>query len=42
MIVLLKNGRRKDEARNELNVFLDDDSDSFVSWYFKPCLFSRS
>ncbi|XP_022733217.1 uncharacterized protein LOC111287174 isoform X2 [Durio zibethinus] len=32
VIVLLKNGRRKDEARNELNVFLGDDSDSFVSW----------
>nr|XP_027106848.1 nucleolin 2-like isoform X1 [Coffea arabica] len=32
IIVLLKNGRRKDEARNELNVFLDDASDSFVSW----------
>ncbi|CAI9103120.1 OLC1v1001561C1 [Oldenlandia corymbosa var. corymbosa] len=32
VIVLLKNGRRKDEARNELNVFLDDDSDSFVAW----------
>lgn len=33
VIVLLKNGRRKEEARNELNVFLgDDDSDSFVSW----------
>lgn len=32
VIVLLKNGRRKDEARNELNVFLDDDSHSFVSW----------
>lgn len=34
MIVLLRNGRRKDEAKNELNVFLGDDSDSFVSWYF--------
>lgn len=33
MIVLLRNGRRKDEAMNELNVFLGDDSDSFVSWY---------
>ncbi|CAI9764683.1 unnamed protein product [Fraxinus pennsylvanica] len=32
VIVLLKNGRRKDEAKNELNVFLGDDSDSFVSW----------
>ncbi|KAI3826934.1 hypothetical protein L1987_00994 [Smallanthus sonchifolius] len=32
VIVLLKNGRRKEEARNELNVFLGDDSDSFVSW----------
>ncbi|KAG8362580.1 hypothetical protein BUALT_BualtUnG0061800 [Buddleja alternifolia] len=33
VIVLLKNGRRKDEAKSELNVFLgDDDSDSFVSW----------
>lgn len=32
VIVLLKNGRRKAEARNELNVFLGDDSDSFVSW----------
>ncbi|XP_076945305.1 uncharacterized protein LOC143616327 [Bidens hawaiensis] len=32
VIVLLKNGRRKEVARNELNVFLGDDSDSFVSW----------
>ncbi|KAL1827896.1 hypothetical protein ACET3Z_006308 [Daucus carota] len=32
VIVLLKNGRRKVEAKNELNVFLGDDSDSFVSW----------
>ncbi|KAM6570603.1 hypothetical protein CsatB_018588 [Cannabis sativa] len=32
VIVLLKNGRRKEEAKNELNVFLGDDSDSFVSW----------
>ncbi|XWS32549.1 hypothetical protein CRYUN_Cryun23aG0167400 [Craigia yunnanensis] len=32
VIVLLRNGRDKDEARNELNVFLGDDSDSFVSW----------
>lgn len=30
--MLLKNGRRKEEAKNELNVFLGDDSDSFVSW----------
>ncbi|XP_042500105.1 uncharacterized protein LOC122078255 isoform X2 [Macadamia integrifolia] len=32
VIVLLRNGKHKDEARNELNVFLGDDSDSFVSW----------
>ncbi|XP_057496547.1 uncharacterized protein LOC130781370 [Actinidia eriantha] len=32
VIVLLKNGRRKEEARNELNVFLGDDSDPFVAW----------
>ncbi|KAE8673552.1 hypothetical protein F3Y22_tig00111779pilonHSYRG00064 [Hibiscus syriacus] len=32
VIVLLRNGRRKDEAMNELNVFLGDDSDSFVNW----------
>ncbi|KAK4414440.1 hypothetical protein Salat_2857000 [Sesamum alatum] len=32
VIVLLKNGRRKDEAKSELNVFLGDDSDSFVTW----------
>ncbi|KAK1382754.1 putative PWI domain, nucleotide-binding alpha-beta plait domain-containing protein [Heracleum sosnowskyi] len=32
VIVLLKNGRRKVEAKNELNVFLGADSDSFVSW----------
>ncbi|KAG5238501.1 nucleolin [Salix suchowensis] len=32
VIVLLRNGRDKEEARNELNVFLGDDSDSFVSW----------
>ncbi|KAK1552010.1 hypothetical protein Q3G72_008808 [Acer saccharum] len=32
VIVLLRNGRRKEEAKNELNVFLGDDSDSFVSW----------
>ncbi|CAL9004018.1 unnamed protein product [Prunus brigantina] len=32
VIVLLRNGRQKEEAKNELNVFLGDDSDSFVSW----------
>ncbi|KAK4755987.1 hypothetical protein SAY87_009744 [Trapa incisa] len=32
VIVLLRNGRSKDEARNELDVFLGDDSDSFISW----------
>lgn len=32
VVVLLRNGRRKDEARNELEVFLGDDSDSFISW----------
>ncbi|CAN4110396.1 unnamed protein product [Withania somnifera] len=32
VIVLLKNGRRKEEARNELNVFLGEDSISFVAW----------
>ncbi|XP_075476798.1 uncharacterized protein LOC142518065 isoform X1 [Primulina tabacum] len=32
VIVLLKNGRRKDEAKGELNVFLGEDSDTFISW----------
>ncbi|XP_022983277.1 uncharacterized protein LOC111481904 isoform X2 [Cucurbita maxima] len=32
VIVLLRNGRRKEEAQNELNVFLADESRSFVSW----------
>ncbi|XP_072992125.1 uncharacterized protein [Typha latifolia] len=32
VVVLLRNGRRKDEARKELNVFLGDDSIAFVSW----------
>ncbi|KGN58820.2 nucleolin 1 isoform X3 [Cucumis sativus] len=32
VIVLLRNGRRREEAQNELNVFLADDSHSFVSW----------
>ncbi|KAG1363858.1 hypothetical protein COCNU_11G006850 [Cocos nucifera] len=32
VIVLLRNGRRKDEARKELNVFLGDDSVTFISW----------
>ncbi|KAJ8565636.1 hypothetical protein K7X08_008212 [Anisodus acutangulus] len=32
VIVLLKNGRRKEEAINELNVFLGEDSVSFVAW----------
>jgi hypothetical protein len=35
VIVLLKNGRRKEAAKNELNVFLGDDSDSFVSWLWE-------
>ncbi|KAF5752669.1 hypothetical protein HS088_TW01G00585 [Tripterygium wilfordii] len=35
VIVLLRNGRRKEEARNELNVFLGDDSNSFVSWLWE-------
>ncbi|XP_010534260.1 PREDICTED: protein gar2 [Tarenaya hassleriana] len=32
VIVLLRNGRRKEEAQNELNVFLGDDSKSFINW----------
>ncbi|MQM05804.1 hypothetical protein Taro_038619, partial [Colocasia esculenta] len=32
VLVLLKNGRHKEEARKELNVFLEDDSVAFVSW----------
>uniref|UniRef100_A0A6V7QX72 RRM domain-containing protein n=1 Tax=Ananas comosus var. bracteatus TaxID=296719 RepID=A0A6V7QX72_ANACO len=32
VVVLLRNGRSKDEARKELHVFLGDDSVSFVSW----------
>ncbi|XP_068638823.1 protein gar2-like isoform X2 [Aristolochia californica] len=32
VIVLLRNGRHKQEAQNELNVFLEEASASFVSW----------
>ncbi|KAL8171469.1 hypothetical protein V2J09_023273 [Rumex salicifolius] len=32
VIVLLRNGRRKEEAKSELDVFLGDDSESFVLW----------
>ncbi|XP_054812056.1 uncharacterized protein LOC129313138 isoform X2 [Prosopis cineraria] len=32
VIVLLRNGRCKEEAKSGLDVFLGDDSDSFVSW----------
>ncbi|KAJ8638035.1 hypothetical protein MRB53_012302 [Persea americana] len=32
VIVLLRNGRHKLEAKKELNVFLGDDSDSFINW----------
>ncbi|KAJ8640889.1 hypothetical protein MRB53_017583 [Persea americana] len=32
VIVLLRNGRQKEEAKKELNVFLGDDSDSFINW----------
>lgn len=32
VVVLLRNGRRKDEAAKELQVFLGDDSNAFVSW----------
>ncbi|KAH1051371.1 hypothetical protein GLYMA_08G153100v4 [Glycine max] len=32
VIVLLRNGRRKEQARNDLNVFLGENSYSFVSW----------
>ncbi|GAB2238086.1 hypothetical protein Droror1_Dr00015988 [Drosera rotundifolia] len=32
VIVLLRNGRRKDEAKNELDVFLGDSTDFFVTW----------
>ena len=30
--MILRNGKSKEQAKNELNVFLGDDSDSFVSW----------
>lgn len=36
VIVLLRNGRHKEEAKKELNVFLGDDSDSFINWYSDP------
>ncbi|CAN0877876.1 Embryonic polyadenylate-binding protein 2 [Linum grandiflorum] len=32
VIVLLRNGRNKEEAKNELDVFLGEDTDPFVSW----------
>lgn len=32
VVVLLRNGRCKDEAAKELQVFLGDDNDAFVSW----------
>ncbi|KAL6858917.1 hypothetical protein ACP4OV_017919 [Aristida adscensionis] len=32
VILLLRNGRRKDEAIKELHVFLENDSASFISW----------
>jgi hypothetical protein len=32
VVVLLRNGRHKDEAAKELHVFLGDDNDAFVSW----------
>uniref|UniRef100_A0A1D1Z1Z7 Polyadenylate-binding protein 2-A n=1 Tax=Anthurium amnicola TaxID=1678845 RepID=A0A1D1Z1Z7_9ARAE len=32
VIVLVKNGRQKEETRKELDVFLGDDSVAFVSW----------
>lgn len=32
VIVLLRNGRRKEEAKNDLNVFLGEDTDAFVTW----------
>lgn len=33
-MVLLRNGRRKDEAAKELEVFLSDNNEAFVSWLF--------
>ncbi|KAJ1269075.1 hypothetical protein BS78_07G182700 [Paspalum vaginatum] len=35
VMVLLKNGRRKEEASKELHVFLGDDSALFVSWLWE-------
>lgn len=35
VMVLLKNGRRKEEASKELHVFLGDDSAVFVSWLWE-------
>ncbi|EAZ31058.1 hypothetical protein OsJ_15146 [Oryza sativa Japonica Group] len=32
VVVLLRNGRRKDEAAKELEVFLSDNNEAFVSW----------
>ncbi|BAH92705.1 Os04g0472450 [Oryza sativa Japonica Group] len=34
VVVLLRNGRRKDEAAKELEVFLSDNNEAFVSWLF--------
>ena len=30
--IMLKNGKRKDLASNELHVFLGDDTAAFISW----------
>ncbi|KAJ6828293.1 nucleolin 1 [Iris pallida] len=35
VLVLLRNGRSKDESQRELNVFLGDDSVTFVSWLWE-------
>uniref|UniRef100_A0A0D9W653 RRM domain-containing protein n=1 Tax=Leersia perrieri TaxID=77586 RepID=A0A0D9W653_9ORYZ len=32
VVVLVRNGRRKDEAAKELEVFLSDNNDAFISW----------
>lgn len=38
VLVLLRNGRRKDEAKKELDVFLGEETATFVSWY-EPILY---
>lgn len=42
IVVLVCNGKNQNQARDDLEAFLGEDSGRFVAWYIAPCLSNLS